>query len=180
MQRIIIKSYETKKSLITPIVFLIIGLVLAINPGEVVEFISFIFGGVFLFLGILKFITDRKRNDTTTSDEIFSFIMIIMGIICIFFSSTIELLVRLILGLWILLNGINTVIIGTDIIKIDKKNIFTLLVGFFLMAMGLYTMFIENLVFETIGIVIIIYSILEIIDYFILKINLKRGILCLK
>ena len=169
MQRIIIKSYETKKSLITPIVFLIIGLVLAINPGEVVEFISFIFGGVFLFLGILKFITDRKRNDTTTSDEIFSFIMIIMGIICIFFSSTIELLVRLILGLWILLNGINTVIIGTDIIKIDKKNIFTLLVGFFLMAMGLYTMFIENLVFETIGIVIIIYSILEIIDYFYIK-----------
>ncbi len=169
MQRIIIKSYETKKSLITPIVFLIIGLVLAINPGEVVEFISFIFGGVFLFLGILKFITDRKRNDTTTSDEIFSFIMIIMGIICIFFSSTIELLVRLILGLWILLNGINTVIIGTDIIKTDKKNIFTLLVGFFLMAMGLYTMFIENLVFETIGIVIIIYSILEIIDYFYIK-----------
>ena len=169
MQRIIIKSYETKRSLITPIVFLIIGLVLAINPGEVVEFISFIFGGVFLFLGILKFITDRKRNDTTTSDEIFSFIMIIMGIICIFFSSTIELLVRLILGLWILLNGINTVIIGTDIIKTDKKNIFTLLVGFFLMAMGLYTMFIENLVFETIGIVIIIYSILEIIDYFYIK-----------
>ena len=171
MQRIVIKSYETKKSLITPIVFLIIGLVLAINPGEVVEFISFIIGGVFLFLGALKFFTDRKRNDRTTSDEIFSFIMIILGIICVFFSSTIELLVRLVLGLWILLNGINTVVIGTDIIKVNKKNICTLLVGFFLMAMGLYTIFIENLVFETIGIVIIVYSILEIIDYFYIKKN---------
>jgi len=169
MQRIIIKSYETKKNLLTPIVFLIIGIILAMNPGEVVKFISFIFGGVFLFLGILKFISDNKRKDKTTSDELFSFIMIIMGIIFIFFSSTIELLVRLILGLWILLNGVNTVVIGTDLMKINKKNVFTLLVGFFLISMGLYTIFIQNLVIETIGIVLIVYAVLEIVDYFYIK-----------
>ena len=78
-------------------------------------------------------------------------------------------MIRLILGIWIILNGVNTSIIGTDIIKVNKKSIFTLLIGFFLIAIGLYTIFVENLVFSSIGIVICVYAILEIIDYFYIR-----------
>lgn len=169
MQRIVIKSYETKKSLVQPIVFLVIGLVLAVNPKGIVEFLSYIFGGIFLGLGVLKYLTDRKRKNKTTSDDFFSIIMCFMGLIFIFFSGTVEFLIRLILGVWIILNGINTSIIGTDIMKVNKRSIFTLLIGFFLIAIGLYTIFVENLVFSSIGIVICIYSVLEIIDYFYIK-----------
>lgn len=169
MQRIVIKSYETKKSLLQPIIFLIIGLVLAINPKGIVEFLSYIFGGIFLGLGILKFVTDKKRKDKTTSDDFFSIIMCFMGLIFIFFSGTVEFLIRLILGLWIILNGVNTSIIGTDIMKVNKKSVFTLLIGFFLIAIGLYTIFVENLVFSSIGVVICVYAILEIIDYFYIQ-----------
>jgi len=169
MQRIVIRSYETKKSLVQPVVFLVIGLILAINPKGIVEFLSYIFGAIFLMLGIYKYLSDLKRKNKTTSDDFYSILMCLMGLIFIFFSGTVEFLVRLILGVWLVVNGINTSIIGTSIIKINKQHILTLLIGFFLIAIGIYTIFVENLVFSSIGIIICVYSVLDIIDYFYIK-----------
>ncbi len=61
MQQIIIKSYETKRSIIPHAIFLAIGLILFLNPGGIVEFISYIIVGVFLALGIFKYVVDAKR-----------------------------------------------------------------------------------------------------------------------
>ena len=169
MQKIVIKSYETKKSLINPIIFLIIGIILLSNPGNVVEFISYIFGGVFLALGIGKFISDKRRNDSTTGDSFYSITMFVLGLIFIFFSGTIEFIIRLAIGAWIIINGLNTIAIGANLMKIDKNSIVSLIIGFILVIMGIYTVFVSNLMLSAIGLVLIIYSILEIIDYFYIQ-----------
>ena len=44
-------------SLLSSILFLILGVLLINNPGGIVEFISYIIGGVFLAMGIFKIIT---------------------------------------------------------------------------------------------------------------------------
>ena len=165
MQHIIIKSYETKRSVIPHIVFLAIGLILFLNPGGIVEFISYIIGGVFLALGISKYIMDAKRQDRTTGDMFYSFIMIALGLIFIFFSSTVEFILRLLIGVWIIINGINTIIIGISTLKSDKKNIISLIIGFMLVIIGAYTIFVSNLILSALGLVIVIYSVLEIADY---------------
>lgn len=166
MQQITIKSYETKKSLITPIIFLLIGVLLFTNPGGVVEFISYIFGGVFIALGVGKLIMDSRRNDKTTGDTFYSIIMIVLGLIFICFSGTIEFIVRLAIGVWIIINALNTLAIGSNLMRIDKHNVVTIILGFILLIMGIYTIVVANLVLETLGLVLIIYSVLEIIDYF--------------
>lgn len=169
MQKIVIKSYETKKSLVNPIIFLIIGILLLSNPGNVVEFISYIFGGVFLALGIGKFIIDKRRNDSTTGDSFYSITMVVLGLIFIFFSGTIEFIIRLAIGAWIIINGLNTIAIGANLMKIDKNSIVSLIIGFILVIMGIYTVFVSNLMLSAIGLVLIIYSVLEIIDYFYIQ-----------
>lgn len=169
MQKIIIKSYETKKTLITPIIFLIIGLVMLFNPGEVGKFISYIFGGIFLALGIGKFIFDMKRIDRTTGDTFYSVVMIFLGLIFIFFSGTIEFILRLIIGAWIIINGLNTIAIGANLVRLNRKSVVSLIIGFILLLMGLYTVFVSNLVFEALGLVITVYAILEIVDYFYIQ-----------
>lgn len=166
MQQIVIKSYESKKSLFIPIIFLVIGILLIVNPGNVSEFISYIIGGVFLALGISKFIFDRKRTDKTTGDTFYSVVMLALGIIFIFFSGTIEFLVRLAMGIWIIINGLSTIAVGANLMRIDRKSMGSLIIGFILLIMGIYTICVANLIFQTMGIVITIYAILEIVDYF--------------
>ena len=168
MRQITIKSYETKKSLVTPIIFLIIGIMLIINPGNIVEFISYIFGGVFLTLGIGKLLFDSRRFDRTTGDTFYSVVMIALGIIFLFFSGTVEFIIRLVIGLWIVINGLNTIAIGSNLMRVDKKSIVSLIIGFLLLIMGLYTIFVSNLILSTLGLVLTIYAVLEIVDYFYL------------
>lgn len=169
MQKIVIKSYETKKSLLTPIIFLIIGLLLFVNPGGVTEVVSYIFGGVFLALGIGKFFLDSKRSDHTTGDTFYSIVMIVLGIIFIFFSGTIEFIIRLAIGLWIIINGLNTIAIGANLVKVDRNSVVSLVIGFVLLLIGLYTVFVSNLVLSTLGLVLMIYGVLEIADYFYIQ-----------
>ena len=165
MQQIIIKSYETKRNIIPHILFLAIGLVLFLNPGGIIEFISYIIGGVFLALGISKYIMDTRRQDRTTGDIFYSFVMIALGLIFIFFSSTVEFILRLLIGVWIIINGLNTIIIGISTLKEQNKNIVSLVIGFILIIIGCYTIFVSNLILSALGLVICIYSILEIADY---------------
>jgi len=57
--------------------------------------------------------------------------------------------------------------------RIEKKSIISLLIGFILLIMGIYTIFVSNLVLSTLGLVITIYAVLEIIDYFYILIKNK-------
>lgn len=166
MQTITIKSYETKKSIVSPIIFLIIGLLLFIDPGKVTDFISYIFGGIFLALGIGKLVLDSRRNDRTTGDTFYSLIMVVLGLIFIFVPSTLDFILRLIIGIWIIINAINTIAIGANIMRTNKKSIVSLILGFILLAMGIYTVFVSNLVFSTLGLIIALYAVIEIVDYF--------------
>lgn len=169
MQSIIIKSYESKKSIVQPLVFLVIGLLLFFNPGGITEFVSYIFGGVFLALGIAKLVGDQKRVDKTTGDTFYGVTMIVLGLIFIFFSGTIEFIIRLAIGLWIIVNALNTIAIGTNLVKVEKKSVVTLIIGFVLLIIGLYTIFVSNLILSTLGLVITIYAILEIVSYFYIQ-----------
>lgn len=169
MQKIVIKSYETKKSLVSPIIFLIIGLTLLLKPEVISNFISYIIGGAFLALGLGKMFIDSKRFDKTTGDTFYSIIMIALGFIFIFFTGTLEALVRFAIGVWIVINGVNTIAIGANLMRIDKKSVVSLIIGFILLIIGLYTIFVENLITTTLGLVIIVYSILEIVDYFYIQ-----------
>ncbi len=169
MQKIVIKSYETRKSLLTPVIFLIIGILLFANPGGITEFVSYIFGGVFLALGVGKFVLDMKRYDHTTGDTFYSVVMVVLGIIFIFFSGTIEFIIRVAIGLWIIINGLNTIAIGANLVKVERNSVVSLIIGFVLLLIGLYTIFVSNLVLSALGLVLIVYAVLEIVDYFYIQ-----------
>lgn len=171
MQKIVIKSYETKKTILMPIILLVIGIIMFVNPGKIGEFISYIIGGIFLALGIGKFVSDTKRNDRTTGDSFYSVVMVVLGLIFIFFSGTIEFIMRLAIGLWIIINSLNTIAIGSNLIRIEKNSLVTLLIGIILLLLGLYTIFVSNLVFSMLGLILIIYSVLEIVDYIYIQIK---------
>ena len=120
-------------------------------------------------MGIMNFIIDAKRFDKTTGDSFYSATMVVLGVIFIFFSGTIEFIIRLAIGSWIIINALNTIAIGANLVKLEKNSVVTLIIGFILLIMGLYTIFVSNLILSTLGLVITIYAVLEIVDYFYIQ-----------
>ena len=72
-------------------------------------------------------------------------------------------------GSWIIINALNTIAIGANLVKLEKNSVVTLIIGFILLIMGLYTIFVSNLILSTLGLVITIYAVLEIVDYFYIQ-----------
>lgn len=169
MKVIKIKSYKTTNTLLTSIVLLILGILLFTNPSGMTRVLSYIIGGTFLVLGISKIIFDSKNSTSTSTDQYFNIVMILIGLIFIIFSNAFELLVRLVMGIWILLSGLSIIASGANTMKATKGSIVSLIIGFILILVGIYMIFVDNLVFSTIGLILIIYSVLSIVDYLLNK-----------
>ena len=165
-------------SLITSILFFIIGILLFSNPGGVVKIITYIIGSIFIIVGIGKIISyyrmNKKMNINNTSDLIMGIVAIVLGLVIIFCSSAIEFVIRLVMGGWILYSGIVKLIYSLNL-KEDKVNnwVYVLIVSIIMIICGLYIIIKSNLVFSTIGLFLIIYAIIEIVQYIIIPKNIN-------
>lgn len=171
-----IKNHSSIMSLIYSIFFLIIGAVIFTKPEIIILFISYVIGGLIIVIGLFKCIKnylDIKKDNTISSREMISgIVLIIIGLVFILLAGFIEALVRLIIGGWILFSGINRLI---NTIQLPKKNnnfIAALILSILLIGVGLYTILEANLAFKTIGLLLMIYSVIEIIGYIISKRNI--------
>ena len=163
------KEYSNIISLLISILFLILGAIMFTNPQAIVIITTYVLGGIFILIGIYKCIKNylevKKNNDAKDFDMIVGIILIVLGIVCIFLANVVEAAIRLIIGGWILFSGINS-LINSLANKSRSRNFFvSITISILLIIGGLYTILVSNLAFKAIGIVLIIYAILSIIDY---------------
>ena len=166
MKKII--SFDSS-SLISSILFLLIGIILFTNPNGIVSFISYILGIVTIIIGIIKIISAQKDVKASNHDSVLTFgiICIVIGIILIFCGSIIELVLRFFMGAWILISGINKMVLALNLKATSKIWNKLLIISIILIIIGIYVIVRSNLVFSTIGLIMIIFSIFSIIGYFI-------------
>ena len=78
------------KSLLSSIIFLIIGVILITNADIILSFISIVIGSILLISGIINifiYAQRRKSNNPFANRSLFySIVLILLGIIFIFFS----------------------------------------------------------------------------------------------
>ena len=165
----VIKNNVSIMSLILAIIFLIIGAVMFTRPEFIVLVFSYVMGGIIILFGVYNciknYIEVKKDNNTSSKDMIIGITSIVIGLIFIFLANVIEAVVRLVIGGYILFIGLNRFINALYIKKKDSRFITLLIISLILMGGGLYTILEANLAFQTMGIVIMIYAILEIIGY---------------
>lgn len=165
----LVKNYSSVVSLIISILFFILGAVMFTNPDAIVLFISYVIGGLIILIGTFKCIKNyldvKKDNSTSSNGMIVGITLIVIGLVFIFLASVIEALVRLVIGGWILFSGIIRLV---NALSIKKKDInFWVLLGIsiILICGGLYTILETNLAFKAIGLILMIYSVVEIFGY---------------
>lgn len=172
MKKITVINYTNENSLFSSILFLLFGIILFTNPGNILKFISFIVGGGFILIGIINIFNYQKILKNLNIDQkgklISGILLMIIGLFIILFSSLIETTIRLILGGWIIYSGIIRLIECLN----DKKNkisfIVRLIISILLIVCGLYVA-LTNLVYSMVGLFIIVYAILDIIGYIFYK-----------
>ena len=153
--------------------FFILGAIMFTKPNAIILFISYVIGGILIIIGtfncIKNYLDIKKDNSISSKEMILGIILIIIGLVFIFLADVIETLVRFVIGGWILFTGINRLINTLQITNNKKKLISQLILSLLIIGIAMYTILKSNLAFKTIGLVIIIYSIIEIIGYILNK-----------
>ena len=176
--KVSIKTYSSQKSLIGSIIFLCIGGIIFTNASKILDVLAIGLGILFAVLGLVSLIQYGKNSQEQVNAKgnlIVGVISIIVAVIFIFFHDIVEQFIRFIIGGWILFIGIMRLINALDIGFKDRKSISLFIVSIALIILGIYTIIKDGLFLSTVGLVMMIYSIVEIIGYiFYSKEELKQ------
>lgn len=168
--RVEVKSYNNNSSLVSAILFFILGAIMFTNPDTMVVVISRILGGILILFGlyscIKNYILVRQNTQVSAIPMVAGISCMAIGSVFFFAAGFVEAMVRFVIGGWILLSGI---VRFASAMQIDKKNnskfLSLLIISLLLILAGLYTILEANLAFQTIGIVLMIYAGLEIFGW---------------
>lgn len=164
MNNLIIK--KDKSSIVASIMFFILGICLFINPGEMIKFITYIIGIILVVYGSLKLYNYYKFKDSISNIQLtLGITTIVLGLIVMFCNGVIELAIRLVMGGFILANGLNKLIVALNGKETNNKWKELLIISIILIIGGLYIILKSNIVLSTIGLILIIYSTIDIISY---------------
>lgn len=164
-------------SVITSVIFGIIGLIMIYNPETTMKFISTILGIFFIVIGIVKvinyFIT-RSNSTLFTNDIAWGLIAIIIGLVTMVYSSTIENIFRIMIGVWIIYSGFTRFTLSFRIKSVNSKIwLLVLSLAILMIIGGLYVTFYPGALIVTLGVIILIYAIMDLVESFIFMKNMK-------
>lgn len=159
-------------SVITSLIIAILGIIIIINPDATLKFISTIFGISIIIIGILRFFSSfsTKTIDGTINfqNTILSIIVIILGIIVIFYSQTIQALIGITLGLFIIYSALIRFVFSIQIRTFETKIFLaSLILSILMFICGIYLLFNANAIVISFGIIMVIYSVIDIIEQII-------------
>lgn len=164
-------------SILTSVVFAILGLILAFYPDTTLKVISCILGIIFIAIGIFKLVNyflAKGKYDFYNYDLIFGLMAVVIGIVTIIFKDTIESIFRIIIGVWIIYSSLIRISASFKLktMKLDAW-MYSLILALLMLACGLFITFKAGSIVIAIGVVMIVYSIIDIIEDVIFMKNVK-------
>ena len=142
---------------------LIVGIVLVTNPDVLIGTISWVLGVILIVAGIIRSIYGLKNIEISATSLYLSIIIVILGIFLISFPEIIKVTFKIIFGGWILFIGIQRLIFALIVKSVDKRGSNTYLIN----SLAVIVVGILVLInfYDLIGVLLIIYSVIEIINY---------------
>lgn len=160
------KEMKEARSLLNPIIYLVLGLLLMFKSNEVVELLFYVLGIIVIIYGIKSFVLYYQNKDVVQYKNInltIAIASVIIGVLLIILSGVLEASIRYVLGFFFIFMGISRLL--TSISFNNYKN-FSTISNIVLIALGVYSIFFSNAVLVIIGVILVINSIILFIDYF--------------
>ena len=154
--------------IIISLIFVIFGIMLISRPEAIMSIISILLGGIFVVMGILKVVDYYSNGKQDNYLIALSVVMILIGIIIMFCADIIMSVFRILIGIWIIYSGLMN--LQTAIIWKDYKSkawLVTLILAITTIIVGVYVLVNTGAILQTVGIAILIYGLVDIIESFI-------------
>lgn len=167
----------TINNLVYALLFLVLGILLLTSTEDLITLISKIIGYGLIIVGVVKSVNyvylKGKLGKYSISNLSIGIVIIFFGILLVLFSSALSFTIRTIVGLWIVFSGINRIIFAISMRLLDKKSFWVYLITSLLMI-SLGILLISGIFDELLGLLIIIYSIMEIVNYIYFRVRYKE------
>lgn len=165
-------------SIITSTIFAIVGIVLIASPEATITIISTILGLTLIAFGgykVIEYLRNKGKYDSYTYDLAYGIIAIILGIVAMVYHQEIGTIFRILIGLWIIYSSVIRATLSLQLKSTKSKVwIYSLVIALVMLACGIYTISNAGTIVVAVGIVVLIYSILDIIEGIIFLNNLKK------
>lgn len=168
-------------SICISIMFIIIGIIMVIMPKMSLEILGVILSVILIINGVILMITDIKLNNNFIPVDMLpaSMLSILLGIMMLIYPNILSIIIPLMLGTWFIMTSIFKIRLTLYLSKIQNTpwlllmliSILSIVCGFILILNPIDSSVAITLF---IGIVIIVYSISDIINMIVLKRNLNK------
>lgn len=165
-------------SIITSIIFAILGFIMIKNPEGTINVISKIIGLTILLIGIeqiISYLLFNGNGDLFNYDLIYGIIAIIIGVLIMVYSSVFANIVGIVIGIWIAYEAAIKMLLS---LKLKNAGVSSWLVMLALSAItllaGVFIVFNQSSIIVATGIVMIIYAVIDIIDEIIFIHNVDK------
>lgn len=164
-------------SILESVVFAILGCILFFKPEGTIKVISYILGTIFILIGIYKmihYLSAKEKYRFYNYDLVYGLMAIIIGLITIIYSNTISSIFRIMLGIWIAYTSFIRINLSLELKRVKSSAwIYSFLLALILLIAGLYIIMNSGAVIATVGIVMVVSSIIDIIENIIFMKNFK-------
>ena len=158
-------------SIVASLIFIILGIILVGKPDLIMSIIAYIIGGIFIAVGVIRILSYIKKNKGSSNDDlnyelIFGIMTIVIGLVVIIYREFIAQIFGIVIGIWIIYSG---VVRFSASLNIKKSNsnlwIYSMVIAGLMFIAGLYVVLSSGaILIATIGIIMIIYAILDIVE----------------
>ena len=154
--------------ILVSIIFAIIGIFMIVKTDSAVKIISYVLGGIFIAMGIVKIVDyflSKGKYDFYNYDLIYGIIAVIIGLVTIFCSGLIESMFRIMIALWIIYSGLMRLSLSLKLhtAQINMWNV-SLILSIIMIIGGIYILFQNGALVFTMGVMMLVYSIMDLIE----------------
>lgn len=179
MQDSLKKIYRV--SVVSSVIFLIFGLFLVFQTENVIKTISIIMGGILLIIGIVPIVNyfkNRIHNFFSSAGLLYGVFSTVAGLMILFNTKILATIIPILSGVWMIVNSVNKIQIAMELRDNKVKSwLITFIFAIIILIAGVFLIInpfaSAVLLGKTVGIVIIIYTVLDIIDSVIIKLKAK-------
>lgn len=167
-----------RESIFASVIAIVLGFMMILFSSIVSDIISYLIGGILVIRGIVKIYYYFKYQggyNVYNYDLSIGIFNIIFGILCIIFKSEFQSIFRILVGIFVIYEGILKITLSTRLYYIDSwVGFLSFLLSIIIILCGIFVIFNEGIVISTMGYTLIVFSIMNIGESIIFKKNLDK------
>ena len=165
-------------SIVESIIFIILGIILIWKADVAIKVISFILGIALVLVGAIKVVQglqiQKENYETYNYELVFGLMTVIIGIVTMYYGSAIETILRIIIGIWIIYSSLIKLTLSLKMKQLELPAWgYSIILSFVMFLCGLFVILNAGVIIKIIGIIMIIYSVIDIIADIICLKNIR-------